>query len=44
MLRQHEIGKYHGYIVENFKTLDESVKNVLYRTGFIQNITKGKIK
>ena len=44
MLQQHRFGRYHGYIVEDFKVLHRSVKNALYEAGLIKDVVKGKMK
>ncbi|MBI2259962.1 MAG: hypothetical protein HYU67_13815, partial [Flavobacteriia bacterium] len=44
MFREHLPGKYHDYIVENFKKLPQAAKNALYNAGLVSDITKGKIK
>jgi hypothetical protein len=44
IFKPHAPGKWHGYIVEKFKQLDEASKKALYNAGLVRDITKGKIK
>ena len=44
IFQQHEIGKYHGYIVENFHSLDSQVQRALRLAGRVINPKTGKIK
>ena len=44
IFQQHEIRKYHGYIVENFHSLDSQVQRALHLAGRVINPKTGKIK
>ncbi len=44
ILKKTAQGTYHGYVVEKFSDLVQSVKNALYENGLVKSVNSGKIK
>jgi hypothetical protein len=43
ILREHEKGKWHGYIIEKYDSLLPAVQKALYKAGIIANIKTGRM-